>query len=165
VFHVSHKGIDGDVEALELTKRMLRYENGLRLSPETVAEYAKSQRDSHKSIVTQQLQEKVVTHFMNDPVAPRFFTTMKGGLSFLRGHAGNFPSHYEELKECAQYVRYTADCVAGPLRVGDVVSHEKLREIQLAPLANCREFVSLDHVVCGEADNHLPLLVVGSSAT
>jgi hypothetical protein len=144
---------------------MLRFENDLRLSAATVAEYAKSQLDEHKSVVTQRLQEAVVTHFMDDAVAKRFFTTMKGGLSFLRGHAGNFPSHYEELKECAQYVRYTADCVPGSLRVGDIVAHDTLRQIQLAPLAQCREFVSLDDVVCGEADRHLPLLVVGSSAT
>ncbi len=162
-FHVSHEGIDNDVEALELTKRMLRAENALRLSAETVARYAESQSDRHKAAVTQALQESVVRQFFADPVAKRFFGNMAEGLSFLRGHAGNFPSHYEELKACANYVRYTADCVPGELSVGDVVSHARLRDVLLAPMERCRDNVSLDVLV--DADAHRPLLVVGSSAT
>jgi len=164
-YHVSHEGIDDDAAALDLTKRMLRYENELRLSDETVVRYAERQSDVWKTRVTQDVQVAVVTRFINDDVAKRFFATTEEGLSFLRGHCGNFPSHHEELKACANYVRYTADCVPGSLRAGDIVAHETLREIMLAPAANCRAFVSLDEILCHEADHHLPMLVVGSSAT
>lgn len=162
-FHVSHAGIDDDAEALDLTKRMLRAENALRLAPETVARYAESQSDRHKSSVTLAVQESVVRQFFADPVAKRFFSDMAAGLSFLRGHAGNFPSHYEELKACANYVRYTADCVPGELVVGDVIDRERLRGVQLAPMERCRDNVSFDALV--DADARRPLLVVGSSAT
>jgi len=163
MFHVSHAGIDSDAEALELTLRMLRFENGLRLAPETVARYAESQKDRHKSRVTQELQERVVQRFIDDPVAKRFFHDTATGLSFLRGHAGNFPSHYEKLKEAANYVRYTADCVPGSLSVGDVVPHSALANVTLAPMERCRDYVSLGDLIA--ADRHRPLLVVGSSAT
>ena len=53
------KDIDDDKRALELTKRMLRRENELRLSDVTVARYAESQADAHKSAVTEAVQRQV----------------------------------------------------------------------------------------------------------
>ena len=47
-------------------------------------------------------QKKLIEEFLNDPDAPPYFDSIESGLNFIRGHAGNFPSHYEELKECAQ---------------------------------------------------------------
>lgn len=124
MFHVSHPGIDNDAAALELTKRMLRYENELRLCDETIQKYRQvnaicyyyylfltylclafslvffvltsvllfqSQEFEWKCKVTEDVQVQVVQKFLNDPVAIDYFKSVKSGLSFLRGHAGNFP--------------------------------------------------------------------------
>ena len=159
-YHVSHPGIDDDAEALDLIKRMLRYENSLRLAPETVALYAKSQRDSHKTAVTEALQRRVVDRFLADSVAQRLFTSMDEGLSFLRGHAGNFPSHFDELAECAQYVKYTAHCVPGDLTAGSVLPVAELKQIALHDVRSGP--VTLADVM---RDAIRPLLVAASSAT
>eukprot|EP01129_Flabellula_baltica_P014939 TRINITY_DN7324_c0_g1_i1.p1 TRINITY_DN7324_c0_g1~~TRINITY_DN7324_c0_g1_i1.p1 ORF type:complete len:246 (+),score=36.32 TRINITY_DN7324_c0_g1_i1:111-848(+) len=103
-------------DPLELVKEMLRYENALRLSAETIREYEKSQDSDWKTVVTEGIQKNVVNSFMS---VSKFYKTEEEGIMFLRSAVGNFPDHIEELMECANYVKYTQFCVRGPLRVGD----------------------------------------------
>jgi len=160
-FHQSHAGIDDDAVALDLTKRMLTFENRERLSEATIAEYAKSQEFEYKCKVTEDLQRRVVGEFLDD-AANTYYRTEDEGLSFLRGHAGNFPSHYEELKECAMYVRQTANCVVGTLRAGSRIDMSTLRAIPLTnPITTTR--CSLADVLLREP--HKPLCIVAASYT
>lgn len=77
--------------------------------------------DSWKVAVTVKIQTRVVNEFMDRGKAGGFFNDVDSGIDFLRAAVGNFPEHLEELKECANYVKYTAFCVRGPLRVGDTI--------------------------------------------
>jgi hypothetical protein len=116
---------------------------------------AQSQEFERKCAVTENLQRRVVDAFLDD-LDNVYYDTEDEGLSFLRGHVGNFPvrllhaqfvvscdetlsakSHYEELKECAQYVKQTANCVVGPLRSGSRVDLSSLHAVTLVnPTAN-----------------------------
>jgi hypothetical protein len=107
--------------ALGLIKEMLRLENKYRLSEEYLEEYGKSQTDNWKISVTVTIQNRVVNEFMERGKSTGFFEDLDSGIDFLRAAVGNFPEHIEELKECANYVRYTAFCVRGDLRVGNFI--------------------------------------------
>ena len=100
--------------------------------------------------------------FLDEPATSKYFRDVPSGLSFLRGHAGNFPSHYDELKECAQYVKYTANCVVGSLCIGDTIAKERLERVRLVD-PKTRAHCSLADVVA--RDNTRPLCIVGSSYT
>jgi hypothetical protein len=105
--------------SLPLIKDMLRTENEYRLSKEYLDEYSKSQTDNWKISVTVAIQNRVVRDFMERGKATGLFDSLDTGMDFLRAAVGNFPDHIEELKQCANYVRLTAFCVRGNLRVGD----------------------------------------------
>jgi hypothetical protein len=107
--------------SLPLIKDMLVRENQYRLSKEYLDEYSKSQEDGWKVAVTVKIQNRVVEEFMERGKAGDFFHDSESGIDFLRAAVGNFPDHMEELKECANYVRFTAFCVRGSLRVGDSI--------------------------------------------
>jgi len=107
--------------SLPLIKDMLRLENKYRLSQEYLDEYGKSQTDNWKIAVTVAIQNRVVNECMERGKSTGFFDDLDSGIDFLRSAVGNFPEHVEELKECANYVRYTSFCVRGELRVGNVI--------------------------------------------
>jgi len=106
-----------DPRAFELVKEMLRKENEYRLSEFYLTEYKKSQADTWKTQVTEDIQNRVVTEFIER--AQGIFDTQEHGIRFLRAASGNFDDRIEELKECANYVKYTHFCVRGELRPGD----------------------------------------------
>jgi len=105
-----------DPRAFELIKNMLRRENEYRLGAEYLKEYQRSQLDVHKTDVTQKLQTRVVYDFMSE--AAGIYDNEVEGIRFLRSASGNFDEKIEEIKECANYVKYTHFCVRGDLRVG-----------------------------------------------
>jgi len=140
---------------------MLSFENQERLSEATIAEYSKNQEFEYKCQVTDLLQRRVVAKFREDP-SNRYYRTEAEGLSFLRGHVGNFPSHYEELKDCAQYVKNTANCVVGTLRTRSRIDYETLNAVLLVnPLTKMQ--CSLADVLFREPLK--PLCIVASSYT
>jgi len=112
--------------AYPLIKDMLVVENKYRLSKEYLDEYAKSQTDGWKVAVTVAIQTRVINEFMDRGKALGLFDTVEAGIDFLRAAVGNFPEKMEELKECANYVRYTAFCVRGHLKVGDSIDGSEL---------------------------------------
>jgi hypothetical protein len=142
---------------LELVKAMLVLENDLRLSGETIAEYAKSQSSPWKTKVTQELQERVVLHFM--PVS-KFYKDLNEGLMFLRSAVGNFPNQLEELMECANYVKYTQHCVRGTLQVGDRVGGKIPSDLPVYDLSTLAE-KTLGELLSQEKPN----VIVSSSYT
>jgi len=99
-----------DPRAFELIKRMLRRENEYRLGS-----YIREYRSTEwKATVTMKLQNRVVEEFMSE--AKGIYENLEQGLKFLRAASGNFSEKIEELKECANYVKYTHFCVRGELR-------------------------------------------------
>jgi len=105
-----------DPRAFELIKKMLRRENEYRLGHYYLNEYKKSQEDKWKTHVTKVIQERAVTEFLNEAVG--IYENVEEGLRFLRAASGNFAEKIEELKECANYVKFTHMCVRGELRHG-----------------------------------------------
>lgn len=125
---------------------------------------AQDQSYKHKRDVTERIQQRVVNAFLASHPDNAFFRSIDDGLSFLRGHRGNFPSHVPELEAAAQYVKYTAHCVRGPLRAGDELSRDTLAELALIDprCAPPRAPTSLGAVLARE---RRPLLIVASSYT
>jgi len=155
-FHKSagHAKLRYQPEALELTKKMLRLENKYRLSKEYLTKYAESQKDSWKTFVTEEIQQRVVMENINE--ADGYFTDITSGIDFLRGAVGNFPEHVEELMECANYVKYTQECKRGHLRLGDTIDgHIPLMD----PVTSRRE------LLCDFFSKDKPLVIVASSST
>jgi len=142
-------------EALTIIKEMLCRENSYRLGQEYQAEYAKSEDNDWISSVTERLQSRVVTEFMEK--GKSIFTTLEEGLSFLRGAVGNFPDHLEELKSCANYVRFTQNCRRGHLKVGDIVDGSDILLYHPGNLTS-RPFSSY-------LQSSRPLVVIASSYT
>lgn len=155
-FHKSkrHENVKNDSNALELTKKMLRLENKYRLSREYLTKYAESQEDNWKTIVTEEIQQRVVTEHLDE--ARDYFSDIPSGIDFLRGAVGNFPEHLSELMECANYVKYTQECKRGHLRVGDVIDGK----IPLLNPKTCeRSFL------CDFFSQEKPLVIIASSST
>jgi len=154
-FHKSseHEKIKDDPVALELIKTMLRLENKYRLSKEYLSKYAQSQKDNWKTMVTEELQQRVVLENMDQ--AKGYFTDIKSGIDFLRGAVGNFPHRLEELMACANYVRFTQECKRGDLRVGDVIEGK----IPLMDPATARKEMLSDFF------SEKPLVIISSSST
>jgi len=117
-FHSTPAQFADPREALQLVKDMLCVENKYRLGQEYQDEYAKSEDSEWISSVTQMIQERVVREFTGRG-SPKYWSSMDDGISFLRAAVGNFPESLEELKTCANYVRFTQCCRRGDLRVGD----------------------------------------------
>ena len=164
---VSHTNIDGNENALELTKQMLRRENELRLSDETRLKYfyAETSRDVEleKTRITVLLQEQVVKEFLNCGTAHGLFETVKEGLCFLRGAVGNFPSHLEELRACAKYVHFTQHCRRGHLRIGDVLEDLQLQSIRLFDPETAKQTETLWSQF--KLANNRPIVIVSSSSS
>jgi hypothetical protein len=113
------KELKDDPRAFELIKKMLRKENEYRLSEYYLNEYKKSGTDHWKTEVTEIIQQRVVDEHINE--AQGIYSNQDEGIKFLRAASGNFAHKIEEIKECANYVKYTHFCVRGPLRKGDYV--------------------------------------------
>eukprot|EP01125_Pyxidicula_operculata_P004652 TRINITY_DN174_c0_g1_i1.p1 TRINITY_DN174_c0_g1~~TRINITY_DN174_c0_g1_i1.p1 ORF type:complete len:259 (+),score=33.47 TRINITY_DN174_c0_g1_i1:54-779(+) len=113
--------ITNDMNALEFVKKMLKTENDFRLSKEYLDEYAKQQNSDWKLSVTEQIQQRVSNMYLEEAKSRGYYDSITSGVDFLRGAVGNFPSHINELMECANYIKYTQFCVRGNLRVGDYV--------------------------------------------
>jgi len=139
---------------LELTKKMLRVENKYRLSKEYLAKYAESQKEGWKTLVTEEIQQRVVTEHLEE--AKDYFIDIPSGVDFLRGAVGNFSNHVDELKDCANYVKYTQECKRGHLRVGDVIDGNiSLLDPQTNARSMLREYFS----------QNKPLVIISSSST
>jgi hypothetical protein len=129
---VSHPHVAQDDTAFQLTKDMLVLENKERLSAAVIKEYELANGDTDAtSEVVERLQRRVVSAFLPRGRRGGYFHTIEQGILFLRGHVGNFPHRHEELKECANYVRYTAEMKAGDLRAGDILTANTLQAIPL----------------------------------
>jgi len=157
-FHKSanHLLVRSDERALELVKDMLRLENKYRLSNEYLSEYAKSQSDSWKTAVTVAIQQRTVHEVMDRGKEIGAYDSIESGIDFLRGAVGNYPEHLEELKQCANYVKYTQLCVRGGLRVGDTIDGTKFPLYE--PFTLNKEYLS-DYL------KEKPLVIVASSYT
>jgi len=131
-------------------------ENEFRLSKEYLNEYAKSQEDAWKTAVTSAIQVRVVEEFMERAKVAQVYDSVEGGLDFLIGAVGNFPERVEELKECANYVKYTQLCVRGELRVGDHIDGTKFSLYH--PQTLQKEYLS-DYL------KQKPLVIIASSYT
>jgi len=110
-----------DPVAFELIKKMLRKENEYRLGDTYLVEYAKSQKDGWKTKVTEDLQVRVVEEHQEEARNAGVYDNTRDGIKFLRAASGNYAHRIEEIKECANYVKYTHFCVRGPLKPGDYV--------------------------------------------
>jgi len=144
-----------DSRAFELIKKMLRKENEYRLGDYYLAEYKKSNRDNWKTEVTEILQTRVVNEFKEEAVG--IYSTTAEGIKFLRAASGNYEHRIEEIKECANYVKYTHFCVRGPLRVGDYVD---LTNFPLINPETEKEELLSDWLEPGK-----PLVIISSSYT
>lgn len=113
------KELKDDPRAFELIKKMLRKENEYRLGDFYLAEYKKSNADTWKTEVTEIIQQRVVDEHLSE--AQGIYSNQSEGIKFLRAASGNYAHRIEEIKECANYVKYTHFCVRGPLRKGDYV--------------------------------------------
>jgi len=100
---------------------MLRKENEYRLGDTYLVEYAKSQKDGWKTKVTEDLQVRVVEEHQEEARNAGVYDNTRDGIKFLRAASGNYAHRIEEIKECANYVKYTHFCVRGPLKPGDYV--------------------------------------------
>jgi len=146
-----------DPVAFELIKKMLRQENDYRLGDYYLAEYKKSNVDNWKTEVTEILQRRVVDEFLEEAKASGIYANQAEGIRFLRAASGNFEHRIEEIKECANYVKYTHFCVRGPLRRGDYVDLSKFPLIN--PADESQELLS-DWLKPGK-----PLVIISSSYT
>jgi len=144
-----------DPRAFELIKKMLRKENEYRLGEYYLNEYKKSKLDTWKTEVTEIIQRRVVDEFKCE--AAGIYETTAEGIKFLRAASGNYAHRIEEIKECANYVKYTHFCVRGPLRVGDYVD---LSKFTLVNPENYQEELLSDWVEPGK-----PLVIISSSYT
>jgi len=106
--------------------------------------------------VTILIQQRVVTEFVERASIAGIYDSVDTGIDFLRGAVGNFPEHLEELKECANYVKYTQFCVRGNLRVGDFIDGKKFPLYD--PHSLNKEYLS-DYI------KDKPLAIVASSYT
>jgi len=106
--------------------------------------------------VTVALQERVVHEFMARATSAGIYETVESGIDFLRGAVGNFPDHLEELKGCANYVKYTQLCVRGNLRPGDIIDGTQFPLYD--PHTLKKEYLS-DFI------SHKPLVIISSSYT
>lgn len=150
---MSHPNIAEDERAFQLTKDMLMAENTERLSEKVIKEYEAAHGDAQAgSEVVERLQRRIVSAFLSRGRSGGYFHTVADGLLFLRGHVGNFPGRHEELKACANYVRYTAEMRAGDLRAGDVLTPNTLQAIPLARVPPPSVSPSVSHGT--EADGH-----------
>jgi len=148
--------IRDNTQAFELIKDMLRLENKFRLSKEYLNEYAKSQEDSWKTAVTAVIQVRVADEFIERAKAAQIYDSVESGIDFLLGAVGNFPEHLEELKSCANYVKYTQVCVRGGLREGDHIDGTKF------PLYD-PETLKKEHL--SDYIKEKPLVIIASSYT
>jgi len=131
-------------------------ENSFRLGEEYQNEYKKSQDDAHKTKVTVDIQNRVVTQFM--PQATGIYATLDEGINFLRAAVGNFgESHLQELMDCANYVKYTQVCVRGPLRLGDFI------DLSTIPLFHPETFKQ--ELLSDWIRSEKPLVILASSYT
>jgi len=144
-----------DPRALNLIKKMLRRENEYRLGQYFLNEYKQDQSPHWKAKVTVKLQEKVVKDFMNE--ASGFYENIDQGIKFLRAASGNFSEKIEELKECANYIKFTHFCVRGELRPEMKIDLSKFPLID--PMTGKNEFLS-DWLVPDR-----PLVIIASSYT
>jgi len=141
--------------AFELIKDMLRRENEHRLSEYYLNEYKKSQADTWKTEVTEIIQNRVVSEFQER--AKGIYDTQEHGIRFLRAASGNFSDRIEEIKECANYVKFTHFCVRGDMRPGDKLDLTKFP--LLDPETGKEELLS-DWLLPDK-----PLVIVSSSYT
>jgi len=113
--------IEGQSYRFRINKKMLRKENEYRLGDFYLAEYEKSQKDGWKTKVTEDLQVRVVEEHQAEARDAGIYDNTADGIKFLRAASGNYAHRIEEIKECANYVKYTHFCVRGPLKPGDYV--------------------------------------------
>jgi len=107
--------------------------------------------------VTEIIQIRVVTEFLEEAIQGGIYGTESEGIRFLRAASGNFEHRIEEIKECANYVKYTHFCVRGPLRKGDHVNLSNF------PLINCEN--EQEELLSSWLAPGKPLVIIASSYT
>lgn len=143
---------------------MLRRENELRLSDEAAQAYTSARDDlNEKTAVTEVLQQRVVEEFLERGRSLSLYVGVWDGLQFLRSAVGNFPSHLDELRACAQYVDFTQHCRRGSLRRGDTLSDERLAAVPLVDPRTGERTTLLDE--CNRNRSVAPLVIVSSSSS
>jgi len=107
--------------------------------------------------VTEILQNRVVSEFLEEAAKGGIYGTESEGIRFLRSASGNFEHRIEEIKECANYVKYTHFCVRGPLRKGDYVDLSKFT------MVNCEN--EQEELLSSWLAPGKPLVIIASSYT